>query len=172
MPRFLNLFPESPRPSTIVRHATKYSGSITVNSPVFLRQTIEIETTVGVSSWRLHCTVHPGNSIVLKNEHMGCNQTGFNAGSSITDITQRVKDFLCVQHPSAAAADEVLINGIASVTSQHTTTAIIVNEYETRLVEDLRLWLNRQAPGADMYLHNDLEVRELPGVMHCQSAYY
>lgn len=79
----------------------------------------------------------------------------------MTHITQHVKDFLAVRHSSGK---QLAVSGIASVTSQHTTTAITVNEYETRLVEDLRLWLHRKAPDADKYLHNDLEVRELPGV--------
>lgn len=78
------------------------------------------------------------------------------------DITKHVKEFLNVQHNPSGT--QLTVSGIACVTSQHTTTAITVNEYESRLVEDLRLWLNRQAPNADMYLHNDLEVRELPGV--------
>lgn len=70
-------------------------------------------------------------------------------------------DFLDVQNSSG---EQLAVSGIASVTSLHTTTAITVNEYETRLVQDLRLWLQRKAPESDMYMHNDLDVRELPGV--------
>jgi thiamine phosphate synthase YjbQ (UPF0047 family) len=88
------------------------------------------------------------------------------AGSSVTDITQQVKDFLNVQHSSG---EQLSVSGIASVTSQHTTTAVTVNEFEIRLVEDLRLWLNKKAPGGEMYLHNDLEVREVPGGVQQES---
>ena len=65
-----------------------------------------------------------------------------------------------------SSGEQLAVSGIASVTSLHTTTAITVNEYETRLVEDLRLWLQRKAPASDMYLHNDLDVRELPGAVY------
>lgn len=51
-----------------------------------------------------------------------------------------------------------------AIASLHTTTAVTVNEYELRLVEDLRLWLSRQAPASDMYLHNDIDQRFPPGV--------
>lgn len=44
-----------------------------------------------------------------------------------------------------------------------TTSAVTVNESEPRLVEDLRLWLSRLAPASDMYLHNDLDQRSVPG---------
>ena len=54
-------------------------------------------------------------------------------------------------------------SGSLTVTSKHTTTAVTVNEFEPRLMEDLRLWLARKAPAHDMYMHNDLDQRETPG---------
>jgi thiamine phosphate synthase YjbQ (UPF0047 family) len=72
----------------------------------------------------------------------------------VHDMTADVRAFLdTLVRPS----------GILTVTSHHTTTGITVNEYEPRLVEDLRLWLCRKAPSSDMYLHNDLDQREPPG---------
>jgi thiamine phosphate synthase YjbQ (UPF0047 family) len=53
--------------------------------------------------------------------------------------------------------------GTITITSRHTTTAICINEYEVRLVEDLRLWYSQMAPAGVLYLHNDLHVREVPG---------
>lgn len=51
-------------------------------------------------------------------------------------------------------------NGQILVFSRHTTTAIAVNEYEPRLLEDIKVYLRKLAPEADKYLHNDLHLRE------------
>ncbi len=53
-------------------------------------------------------------------------------------------------------------NGFVTVTSQHTTTAITINEYEDRLLEDMRIFLQRLIPPSDHYLHNDIELRDCP----------
>jgi secondary thiamine-phosphate synthase enzyme len=53
-------------------------------------------------------------------------------------------------------------NGFVAVTSQHTTTAIAINENEERLVEDVKTFLNRLVPPADSYLHNDIALRDCP----------
>jgi secondary thiamine-phosphate synthase enzyme len=53
-------------------------------------------------------------------------------------------------------------NGFVTVTSQHTTTAIAINENEERLVEDVKTFLNRLIPPADKYLHNDIALRNCP----------
>jgi secondary thiamine-phosphate synthase enzyme len=41
----------------------------------------------------------------------------------------------------------------------HTTTAVTINEYEPRFVEDLKNYLRKLAPPSDRYLHNDLHLR-------------
>lgn len=70
------------------------------------------------------------------------------------DLTSHIKAFTAtLSRPS----------GTVTVTSQHTTTGVAINENEKRLVEDMRLWLSRIAPPSDMYLHNDLDQREAPG---------
>ena len=61
-----------------------------------------------------------------------------------------------------AVAKSVIKNGFVTVTSQHTTTAIAINENEERLVEDVKTFLNRLAPPADRYLHNDIALRDCP----------
>ena len=43
--------------------------------------------------------------------------------------------------------------------SRHTTTAIAINEYEERLLTDIKNYLNKLAPQEDKYLHNDLHLR-------------
>ena len=52
--------------------------------------------------------------------------------------------------------------GTVTVLSRHTTTAIVINEMEGRLVDDARQYLLRLAPPAFPYLHNDLHVRSGP----------
>ena len=53
-------------------------------------------------------------------------------------------------------------NGFVTVTSQHTTTAIAINEHEPRLLEDVKAFLTRLIPPADKYLHNDIALRDCP----------
>jgi len=53
-------------------------------------------------------------------------------------------------------------NGFVTVTSQHTTTAIVINENEERLVDDVKSFLTRLIPPADKYLHNDIALRDCP----------
>jgi secondary thiamine-phosphate synthase enzyme len=61
-----------------------------------------------------------------------------------------------------AVATSGIKNGFVTVTSQHTTTAIAINENEERLVEDVKTFLNRLIPPADKYLHNDIALRDCP----------
>lgn len=50
-------------------------------------------------------------------------------------------------------------DGAVVVSGQHTTTAVIINEMEERLLMDLKRWLSQQAtPGAN-WKHDDLELR-------------
>ncbi|NMF61580.1 secondary thiamine-phosphate synthase enzyme YjbQ [Brasilonema octagenarum] len=51
-------------------------------------------------------------------------------------------------------------NGQALVFSRHTTTALAINEYEERLLQDVKVYLHKLAPESDRYLHNDLHLRE------------
>lgn len=52
--------------------------------------------------------------------------------------------------------------GMVTVQSRHTTAAILVNENEPLLLEDLEDLLERWAPAAARYRHNDLAAREAP----------
>lgn len=51
-------------------------------------------------------------------------------------------------------------NGQVLVFSRHTTTALAINEDESRLLQDVKAHLERLAPAAAPYLHNDLHLRE------------
>lgn len=61
-----------------------------------------------------------------------------------------------------AIANSGIKNGFVTVTSQHTTTAIAINENEERLVEDVKTFLTRLIPPDDRYLHNDIALRDCP----------
>lgn len=61
-----------------------------------------------------------------------------------------------------AVAQSGIRNGFVTVTSQHTTTAIVINEDEQRLHEDVKRFLGRLIPPDDRYLHNDIALRDCP----------
>jgi secondary thiamine-phosphate synthase enzyme len=50
-------------------------------------------------------------------------------------------------------------DGIINVQTRHTTTAIIINENEPLLLEDMRRTLERLAPRHIQYRHNDFQMR-------------
>ena len=50
-------------------------------------------------------------------------------------------------------------NGLVNIQTKHTTTAIVVNENEPLLLEDMRRTLERLAPRDIEYRHNDFGVR-------------
>ncbi len=74
-------------------------------------------------------------------------------GISLHDIMPDLKDVI---------AKSGIKNGFVTVTSQHTTTAISINENEERLVEDVKTFLTQLVPPNDMYLHNDIALRDCP----------
>ena len=74
-------------------------------------------------------------------------------GINIYNITPQVKDIL--------TATEIT-NGRIIVFVKHTTTAVAINEYEVRLLEDIKQHFAKLAPGDAKYLHNDLHLREVP----------
>lgn len=49
--------------------------------------------------------------------------------------------------------------GWVNVVSRHTTTAVTLNECESRLMDDVRQFLLKLAPPAYPYLHNDIHLR-------------
>jgi len=67
-------------------------------------------------------------------------------------------------------------NGMVNVQTRHTTTAVIVNEHEPLLLEDMKRTLARLVPRDDDYQHNNFAIRtfnmtpdESPnGHSHCQ----
>ncbi len=72
---------------------------------------------------------------------------------SLHDITAEIRSFV---------AATGIRTGFVVVTSQHTTTAVAINEYEARLVEDTKAFLARLLPPENTYLHNDIHLRDCP----------
>ena len=80
---------------------------------------------------------------------------------TVEDLTPAIKELV---------ASSGLRQGTVTVVSRHTTTAVTINEWESRLVNDIRTWLLRLAPpddrsalptpvGGITYFHNDIDKR-------------
>jgi secondary thiamine-phosphate synthase enzyme len=52
-----------------------------------------------------------------------------------------------------------LDEGVLVAAGQHTTTALVVNENEQRLLADFEAFMRRLVPQQHPWLHNDLELR-------------
>lgn len=75
------------------------------------------------------------------------------SGINIHNITPQIE---------AIIAETSIENGQVIVFSRHTTTALAINEYEVRLLEDLKTYFDKLAPATAKYLHNDLHLRDVP----------
>ena len=75
------------------------------------------------------------------------------SGIDIYNITPKIQALIDVNS---------VISGRAIVFSRHTTTALAINEYEERLLEDVKVHLRKLAPETGKYLHNDLHLRNVP----------
>src|SRR5262245_16199282 len=77
----------------------------------------------------------------------------------------RLRTSECLQFVDVTDAVEEIVaragirHGWVNVQTKHTTTAVIVNENEPLLHEDLKRMLERLAPRSDDYEHNDLRRR-------------
>lgn len=66
------------------------------------------------------------------------------------DITENVR---------WALADSPVRDGLLCVFSAHTTAAVLINENEPLLIEDMKRFLRNIAPEDAYYAHNDFSVR-------------
>jgi secondary thiamine-phosphate synthase enzyme len=86
------------------------------------------------------------------------------------DITDEVIKFV---------QDSQIKNGLINVQSFHTTAAVILNENEPLLIEDMKENLKKIAPKNINYKHNDFKIRTVNmcagecanGHSHCQAIY-
>ena len=98
------------------------------------------------------------------------------------DIEVRTPAALAFVDVTARVAEVVdrsgIAEGLVSVQSMHTTAAVVVNENEPLLLEDLRAALERTAPRHLRYRHDDFAQRAaVPpdepanGHAHCQALF-
>ncbi len=96
----------------------------------------------------------------------------------------RIQTSTCLQfidltkHIAQVVTRSGIRHGWVNVQSRHTTTALIVNENEPLLLEDLSRMLERMAPREDEYEHNDFSRRvDIPpdepanGHSHCKALF-
>jgi secondary thiamine-phosphate synthase enzyme len=74
-------------------------------------------------------------------------------GIALHNITPDIRAFL---------VESGVRDGFVTVTSRHTTTAVTINENETRLLEDVRGFFSRLVPAEGPWLHNDIHLRDCP----------
>lgn len=91
------------------------------------------------------------------------------SGIEFLDVTERV---------AAVVRASGIRWGTATVQTRHTTTAVVVNENEPLLLEDMRRVLERLAPRELGYQHDDMEQRQaVPpdepknGHSHCKALF-
>jgi secondary thiamine-phosphate synthase enzyme len=86
------------------------------------------------------------------------------------DLTDRVAEI---------AEESGVRQGLVNVQTRHTTTAIVINEHEPLLLEDMRVMLNRLASPALEYQHDNFAIRTVNlvpdevgnGHAHCQALF-
>jgi secondary thiamine-phosphate synthase enzyme len=74
-------------------------------------------------------------------------------GIGILDVTPDIRKLL---------GDSNMQRGFAVISSKHTTTALGINEFEERLLDDIKSFLSALVPANRKYKHNDIELRECP----------
>lgn len=74
-------------------------------------------------------------------------------GIHLTDITPQIRTII---------QEKNFHSGQINVISKHTTTSVVINELESRLLDDTRQYLLKLAPENYPYLHNDLHLRSGP----------
>lgn len=72
-------------------------------------------------------------------------------GISFHDVTESLHETIARHH---------LRNGFLVISSRHTTTALLVNEAEPRLLEDIKDFLGTLVPASAYYRHNDIHLRD------------
>lgn len=86
------------------------------------------------------------------------------------DITAEVKDF---------ASRSSIKNGLVNIQSFHTTCALMLNENEPLLLEDIKSNLKAMAPKSVIYNHDNFKIRTVNmcdgecanGHSHCKAIY-
>jgi secondary thiamine-phosphate synthase enzyme len=74
-----------------------------------------------------------------------------NQPEAIVDITDRVKECL---------NESDLTEGLVSVFPLHTSSAVIINDSDSHLLDDLQALLDDLVPGDREYAHNDVDPKQ------------
>lgn len=90
-----------------------------------------------------------------------CSYTNVNvqdtpAGISVQDVTPQIRACLEAHFKTRRSSQR---SGVVHILSRHTTTAVSINEDETRLRDDIVEFLQKLAPSDFSYKHNDLHLR-------------
>ena len=112
---------------------------------------------------------------------VACTSTGFTVFHRAIHLqTEASLQFIDLTETICALVTQSGVEyGMVNIQTRHTTTAVLVNEHEPLLLEDMRRVLARVVPQHDDYLHNDFERRtinmtpeESPnGHAHCQALF-
>ena len=94
-----------------------------------------------------------------------------------TDAPLQFLDF--TERLAEVVRDSRIRTGFVNVQTKHTTTAVMVNENEPLLLEDMRRTLERLAPRGHLYQHDDFNVRTVNmcpdeqknGHSHCKAMF-
>jgi secondary thiamine-phosphate synthase enzyme len=99
---------------------------------------------------------------------------------TLTYTTGDAPQFIDItEHVRAVVERSGVHFGQAAVFSAHTTAAVILNEHEPLLLNDMARVLHRVAPADDYYEHNDFSIRTVNmhpdefenGHSHCQHLF-
>jgi secondary thiamine-phosphate synthase enzyme len=85
----------------------------------------------------------------------------------------------CTDSIESIVRESPVQEGIVHIQSRHTTAAVIVNENEPLVLQDMKRILERIAPQQDHYLHNDFTIRTVNmtdeedrnGHSHCKAIF-
>ena len=113
---------------------------------------------------RLHSIVVPASEFIAYGETLTYSTS---RGLEFIDITEHVREVV--------SRSQVTFGQVA-VVSSHTTAAVIINEHEPLLLNDIARVISRVAPADDYYAHNDFSIRTVNvsanepenGHAHCQ----
>jgi len=109
--------------------------------------------------------------------------TGYAAGTHMEAIrrtTEECLQFIDLTDEIAEIVQRSRIQtGFVNIQTKHTTTAILVNENEPLLLQDMKRMLEKFAPQTDEYLHNDFRIRTVNmgpdeqknGHSHCKAMF-
>jgi secondary thiamine-phosphate synthase enzyme len=101
-------------------------------------------------------------------------------GESLEYETTHALEFIDITADVQAAVERSGVRfGQVSVFSNHTTAAVILNEHEPLLLNDMARLLSRVAPAGSYYEHNDFSIRTVNmfedecanGHSHCQHLF-